>query len=84
MRFMYDSYDKIFPREEAAPEQIETAVEGFTPTQDALQGKKEEPAAPAPVTVQTGSDQPVRIPQPEPVKDPVPAEGIEDGSTNND
>lgn len=70
MRFMYDSYDKLFPRPEA-PEVIETAVPGFTPTADAIQAS--EPAAPpadpapapAPI-IQTQPEQPPIIPQPEP------------------
>lgn len=70
MRFKYDSYDKLFPRPEA-PEVIETAVPGFTPTADAIQAS--EPAAapadpapaPAPI-IQTQPEQPPAIPQPEP------------------
>lgn len=70
MRFMYNSYDKLFPRPEA-PEVIETAVPGFTPTADAIQAS--EPAAPpadptpAPVQIiQAQPEQPPVIPQPEP------------------
>lgn len=82
MRFMYDSYDKIFPRQEAAPEQIESAVESFKPTQDMIEGIKEQPETPTPVQVQTGPAQPVRIPQPEPVTEPIQAEGTDDGTAN--
>lgn len=70
MRFMYNSYDKLFPRPEA-PEVIETAVAGFTPTADAIQAS--EPAAPpadptpAPAQIiQAQPEQPLVIPQPEP------------------
>lgn len=32
MRFNGEAYDKLYPREHDDAEQIETAVEGFTPT----------------------------------------------------
>lgn len=32
MRFNGEAYDKLYPREQDDAEQIETAVEGFTPT----------------------------------------------------
>lgn len=75
MRFMYDSYDKLFPRPEA-PEVIETAVPGFTPTADAIQAS--EPAAPpadptpapAPI-IQAQPEQPAVLPQPEPAGEPA-------------
>ena len=39
MRFDGDAYRKAFPKQKAK-EQIESAVESFTPTQDELEGKE--------------------------------------------
>lgn len=73
MRFKADSYEKLFPRQTETPEHIETAVEGFTPTQDKIQ---EAPAAPEPVKqpeqiVTTQTPAPAPIPETE---TPAPAE----------
>ena len=78
MRFMYDSYDKLFPRPAEAPEVIETAVPGFTPTSDAIQASDSTPAAPpadptpapAPI-IQVQPEQPAVLPQPEPACEPA-------------
>lgn len=78
MRFMYNSYDKLFPREEGPAEIIETAVEGFTPTSDLVQDKTPE-VTPA-VKIETPV-QPIKVPQPEPIRD-IPEEGKADGSIN--
>lgn len=81
MRFMYDSYDKLFPRPEEAPEIIETAVEGFTPTNDLVHDKpteKPQVSQPAPATPIAAPT----IPQPEPIREPV-EEGVENGDVNN-
>lgn len=72
MRFMYDSYDKLFPRPTEAPEVIETAVPGFTPTSDAIQASDSTAAPPADPTpapaqiIQAPPEQPAVLPQPEP------------------
>lgn len=79
MRFMSDSYDKLFPRPEEAPEHIETAVEGFTPTSDLVQEKA--PEAPTPAKAEAPV-QVVKVPQPEPIRE-IPEEGKEDGSIND-
>ena len=79
MRFMSNSYDKLFPRPEEAPEQIETAVEGFTPTADLVQDKK--PEAPAPV-VSTKTPETPAAPQPEPIRE-ISEEGTADGNAVN-
>ena len=80
MRFSTESYDKLFPRMEAAPEQIETAVEGFTPTADAIHEPAPQPEQV--VTKQVVHDDPVPAPQPEPIKE-ISAEGEENGNTVN-
>lgn len=72
MRFKFDSYEKLYPREEIqAPERIETAVEGFTPTSDALNDSL---IAPTPAAVPQPLSEPIAqqieapiTPQPEPV-----------------
>ena len=73
MRFKADSYEKLFPRQTETPEHIESAVEGFTPTQDMIQ---DAPAAPEPVKqpeqiVTTQTPAPALIPETE---TPAPAE----------
>ena len=73
MRFKYDSYSKLYPREEIqAPEQIETAVEGFTPTKDAISDSSL--IAPTPAAAPQPLSEPIAqqitpqiVPQPEPV-----------------
>lgn len=77
MRFKYDSYEKLYPRQEIqAPDQYETAVESFTPSKDNTQ---DAPAAPAPATP---------TPAPEPIAQPITApitpqpEPIEEGNTD--
>lgn len=39
MRFDFDAYEKVYPKQDPLPE-IDTAVEGFTPTADELSGRK--------------------------------------------
>ena len=47
-RFNFDAYDKLFPRQpEPAPE-VETAVQGFTPTKNKLEGKEPDVQDPEP------------------------------------
>lgn len=81
MRFNYDSYEKLYPRQEIQPpDQYETAVESFTPSKD---NSQDAPAAPAPATP---------IPAPEPIAEPIAApitpqpepiiEGAADGHSN--
>ena len=78
MRFMYDSYDKLFPRPEA-PEVIETAVPGFTPTADAIQASEPAapPADPEPVRITPDHPEPAIIPQPEPAREASAPEAAE-------
>lgn len=76
MRFKYDSYEKLYPREDIPePVVIETAVEGFTPTSDAINDSM---IAPTPAAVPQPLSEPMAqqltpqltpqvIPQPEPV-----------------
>ena len=68
MRFDYNSYEKLYPRQTETPEHIETAVEGFTPTQDKID---ETPAAaPAPAKA---PEQVVTKTAPTPEPEPIPA-----------
>lgn len=80
MRFKYDSYEKLYPREEIqAPDQIESAVEGFTPTADAVQQAQAPKQDIAPEHIPAQVDTPI-IPQPEPIPG---TEGAADGNIDN-
>lgn len=60
MRFKYNSYEKLFPRQEIQqPDQYETVVESFTPSKD---GTQDAPAAPTPAAA---------APTPEPIAPPI-------------
>lgn len=50
MKFNYDAYEKCFPKTAATPE-IDSAVDGFTPTADEAKGDKTPDAA-----VETAND----------------------------
>ena len=83
MRFKYDSYEKLYPRQEIQqPDQYETAVESFTPSKDITQ---DAPATPAPATPTPAPEpiaQPITAPitpQPEPIQ-----EGSADGHSDTD
>ena len=39
-RFNYDAYDKLFPRTPEPAPAVETAVPGFTPTKNKMEGKQ--------------------------------------------
>ena len=79
MRFKYDSYEKLYPRQEIqAPDQYETAVESFTPSKE----EPEAPAAPAPASTPQPILEPIAppiTPQPEPIQ-----EGNADGHADID
>ena len=83
MRFKYDSYEKLYPRQEIqAPDQYETVVESFTPSKDAT---PEAPTAPTPAAP-TPTPEPIAPPiappippQPEPIQ-----EGKTDGRSDTD
>lgn len=66
-RFNYAAYDKLFPRQpEPAPE-VETAVQGFTPTKNKMEGKVPDVQDPEPV------------PDPEPAEPVIPTGGDNNG-----
>lgn len=50
MKFNYDAYEKCFPKTAATPE-IDSAVDGYTPTADEAKGDKSTEAA-----VETAND----------------------------
>lgn len=79
MRFKYDSYEKLFPRQEIRqPEQYETAVESFTPSKEVTQDASADPTpAPAPQPIPDPIAPPI-APQPEPIRG-----AVENGSTDN-
>ena len=81
MRFKYDSYGKLYPRQEITqPEQYETVVESFTPSKDVPQ---DAPAAPTPGVAQAPQPEPIAQMQPQidPPITPIP-EPIQEGNVN--
>ena len=81
MRFKYDSYEKLYPRQEIhAPDQYETVVESFTPSKDNTQDAPaaSTPVAPTPAPEQIAAPIAAPItPQPEPI-----TEGAADGHSD--
>lgn len=64
-RFNFEAYDKLYPRQPEPAPGVETAVQGFTPTKDKLEGKQPD----------------VQDPDPEPDKVPEDVTGgSEDGN----
>lgn len=47
-RFNFDAYDKLFPRQPEPTPAVETAVQGFTPSKNILEGKQPDVQDPEP------------------------------------